>query len=60
MSLIRCSPCRYSFEHNVDEDAPTACPQCGEKLTTDEESRLKEVSERQPTQELRLIRKPND
>jgi predicted nucleic acid-binding Zn-ribbon protein len=59
MSLIRCTRCRYSFERGSDEPA-TSCPQCGEQLGDGDETESREVSERQPTQELRTIPKPND
>lgn len=59
MSLIRCAHCRYSFEHSPDE-APTACPQCGERLSDGAEARPSDSFERRATQELKTIKKPND
>ena len=59
MALIRCAQCRYSFEHTADE-APTACPQCGERLARDAERASSDVSDHRRTQELKTIPKPEE
>lgn len=59
MPLIRCSSCRYSFEHNADE-SPSKCVQCGERLQPSEGSQADDGFERQKTQKLKAIPKPND